>query len=71
MISEAWRRGVPAAILQQLDLQVEGMTPEVPGSTPRHRGLLRPPPGAAGLRHPDLRHRVDARRAIRAPIRTW
>ncbi len=31
VVSEAWRRGVPAAILQQLDLQVEGMTPDVPG----------------------------------------
>ncbi|MGO4764282.1 HAD domain-containing protein [Cupriavidus sp. 2KB_3] len=31
VVSDAWRRGTPAAILQQLDLQVEGMTPRVAG----------------------------------------
>lgn len=31
VVSDAWRRGTPAAILQQLDLQVEGMTPRVEG----------------------------------------
>lgn len=31
VVSDAWRRGTPAAILQQLDLQVEGMTPPVSG----------------------------------------
>jgi len=31
VVSDAWRRGKPAAILQQLDLQVEGMTPAVDG----------------------------------------
>ncbi len=31
VVSDAWRRGTPAAIFQQLDLQVEGMTPPVSG----------------------------------------
>ncbi|WP_423198566.1 HAD family hydrolase [Cupriavidus sp. H19C3] len=31
VVSDAWRRGTPAAILQQLDLQVEGMTPRTGG----------------------------------------
>jgi hypothetical protein len=31
VVSDAWRRGTPAAIFQQLDLQVEGMTPPVAG----------------------------------------
>ncbi|WP_404994713.1 HAD domain-containing protein [Cupriavidus pauculus] len=31
VVSDAWRRGTPAAIFQQLDLQVEGMTPAVAG----------------------------------------
>jgi len=31
VVSDAWRRGVPAAILQQLDLQIEGMMPPVAG----------------------------------------
>jgi len=31
VVSDAWRRGTPAAIFQQLDLQVEGMTPAVHG----------------------------------------
>ncbi|MDW3687816.1 HAD domain-containing protein [Cupriavidus sp. CV2] len=31
VVSDAWRRGTPAAILQQLDLQVEGMMPAVAG----------------------------------------
>ncbi|AGW93758.1 MULTISPECIES: HAD domain-containing protein [Cupriavidus] len=31
VVSDAWRRGTPAAILQQLDLQVEGMTPPAAG----------------------------------------
>jgi hypothetical protein len=31
VVSDAWRRGTPAAILQQLDLQVEAMTPPVAG----------------------------------------
>ena len=31
VVSHAWRRGTPAAIFQQLDLQVEGMTPAVAG----------------------------------------
>ncbi|KWR91388.1 HAD domain-containing protein [Cupriavidus sp. IDO] len=31
VVSDAWRRGTPSAILQQLDLQVEGMTPPVAG----------------------------------------
>lgn len=31
VVSDAWRRGTPAAIFQQLDLQVEGMTPRVAG----------------------------------------
>jgi hypothetical protein len=31
VVSDAWRRGTPAAILQQLDLQVEAMTPAVAG----------------------------------------
>ncbi|RZT31340.1 HAD domain-containing protein [Cupriavidus agavae] len=31
VVSDAWRRGTPAAIFQQLDLQVEGMTPPTQG----------------------------------------
>ncbi|CAG9167352.1 HAD domain-containing protein [Cupriavidus pampae] len=31
VVSDAWRRGTPAAILQQLDLQIEGMTPAAAG----------------------------------------
>ncbi len=31
VVSGAWRRGTPAAILQQLDLQIEGMMPVVEG----------------------------------------
>ncbi|CAN7585655.1 HAD domain-containing protein [Cupriavidus necator] len=31
VVSDAWRRGTPAAILQQLDLQVEAMTPPAAG----------------------------------------
>jgi hypothetical protein len=31
VVSDVWRRGTPAAILQQLDLQVEAMTPAVAG----------------------------------------
>ncbi|NYI00613.1 HAD domain-containing protein [Cupriavidus plantarum] len=31
VVSDGWRRGTPAAILQQLDLQIEGMTPRVEG----------------------------------------
>lgn len=31
VVSDAWRRGTPAAILQQLDLQVEAMTPPAEG----------------------------------------
>ncbi|GLC97702.1 hypothetical protein Tamer19_71110 [Cupriavidus sp. TA19] len=31
VVSDAWRRGTPAAILQQLDLQIEAMTPATAG----------------------------------------
>lgn len=31
VVSDHWRRGIPAAILQQLDLQVEDMMPPAPG----------------------------------------
>lgn len=34
VVADAWRRGTPAAIFQQLDLQVEGMTPPAQGGHP-------------------------------------